>query len=273
MPLNKKGKKIKRAMTKQYGKKKGEKVFYAMENSGKLKKVIKAVSGRDAGMGMGGKTGNYGGGSKSSSNGGKGRDLDFQQRGMSKADYAKSKQTQNFGGRDTKSKIGPPVKDVPFKPPLSTAQSLAVGLVVPFLGTGINFAAKQQYKSRQKFAKKEGLYRDVYKTTGKVLQPNAPIGKDYLKAAGFGKPKTNIFTSNGGDDKGPNKPIIPTPVIPVSTTKPVDENLVKPKDNFFNFVAYKVGGLSGGVSYGPPPKKGPNSQVPPVKMKKGGYKK
>ena len=45
MPLNKKGKKIKKAMTKQYGKKKGEKVFYAMESSGKLKKVIKARGG------------------------------------------------------------------------------------------------------------------------------------------------------------------------------------------------------------------------------------
>src|SRR6056300_1564971 len=45
MPLNKKGKKIKKAMQKQYGKKKGEKVFYAMENSGKLKKVVKARGG------------------------------------------------------------------------------------------------------------------------------------------------------------------------------------------------------------------------------------
>ena len=33
MPLNKKGKKIKKAMVKQYGKKKGSAVFYAMENS------------------------------------------------------------------------------------------------------------------------------------------------------------------------------------------------------------------------------------------------
>ena len=41
MPLNKKGKKIKKAMQKQYGKKKGEKVFYAMESSGKLKKLLK----------------------------------------------------------------------------------------------------------------------------------------------------------------------------------------------------------------------------------------
>ena len=138
---------------------------------------------------------------------------------------------------------------------------------MPFSGTAINFAAKQNYKGRQKFAKKEGLYRDAYKTTGKVLQPNSPVGKDYLKAAGFGK---RPEMKQDQDRDGP--PILP-PVIPVSTTKPVDENLVKPKDNFFNFVAYKVGGLSGGVKYGPPPKRGPNSQVPPVKMKKGGYKK
>jgi hypothetical protein len=62
-------------------------------------------------------------------------------------------------------------------------------------------------------------------------------------------------------------------IFPIETTKSVDMDLIKPKENFFNFVAYKVGGLSGGVSYGPPPKKGPNPNVPPVKMKKGGYKK
>ena len=44
MPLNKKGKKIKKAMIKQYGKKKGQSVFYAMENSGKLKDVKKKNS-------------------------------------------------------------------------------------------------------------------------------------------------------------------------------------------------------------------------------------
>ena len=254
MPLTAKGKKLKKKFEKQYGKKKGQSVFYAMENSGKLKKVVKAKGGMDASQS------DFGGGSKSSV-GGQGRDTDFQQRGMSKTDYAKSTKTQNFGGRQ--SKIGPVVKDVPFKAPLSGTQSLLLGLAVPFSGTAINFGAKQQYKSRQKFAKKEGLYRDVYKTTGKVLQPNAPAGKDYLKSAGFGKSKVGPFVGNDND-----------PIIPISTTtKPVDPNLVKPKENFFNFVAYKVGGLSGGVKYGPPPKRGPNSQVPPVKMKKGGYKK
>jgi hypothetical protein len=45
MPLNAKGEKILASMEKQYGKKKGKTVFYAMENSGKLKGVKKAYSG------------------------------------------------------------------------------------------------------------------------------------------------------------------------------------------------------------------------------------
>ena len=37
MPLTKKGKKIKRAMKKTYGEEKGEQVFYASQNKGKIK--------------------------------------------------------------------------------------------------------------------------------------------------------------------------------------------------------------------------------------------
>ena len=44
---DKKGKKIKKSMVKQYGKKKGEAVFYAMENSGKLKGVKKNKNTRN----------------------------------------------------------------------------------------------------------------------------------------------------------------------------------------------------------------------------------
>jgi hypothetical protein len=36
MPLTKKGTKIKSAMQEQYGKKKGEQVFYASQNAGKI---------------------------------------------------------------------------------------------------------------------------------------------------------------------------------------------------------------------------------------------
>lgn len=39
MPLTAKGKKIKKAMEKQYGKKKGKQVFYASEAKGSIKGV------------------------------------------------------------------------------------------------------------------------------------------------------------------------------------------------------------------------------------------
>jgi hypothetical protein len=37
MPLTKKGSKIKSAMTKEYGEKKGKQVFYASQNKGTIK--------------------------------------------------------------------------------------------------------------------------------------------------------------------------------------------------------------------------------------------
>ncbi len=41
MPLTEKGKKIKKALKKEYGEKKGEQVLYAMENKGKVKNMVK----------------------------------------------------------------------------------------------------------------------------------------------------------------------------------------------------------------------------------------
>jgi len=41
MPLTKKGSKIRGAMEKEYGSKKGESVFYASKNAGKIKGVEK----------------------------------------------------------------------------------------------------------------------------------------------------------------------------------------------------------------------------------------
>lgn len=46
MPLTKKGRKIKAAMEKEYGKKAGNKVFYASENKGKIKGLIKKSKGK-----------------------------------------------------------------------------------------------------------------------------------------------------------------------------------------------------------------------------------
>jgi hypothetical protein len=46
MPLTKKGQKVKRAMTEQYGKKQGERVFYASQNKGTIKGVEKKKRGK-----------------------------------------------------------------------------------------------------------------------------------------------------------------------------------------------------------------------------------
>ena len=41
MPLNEKGKKIMKSMRKQYGKKRGETIYYASKNKGTIKGVEK----------------------------------------------------------------------------------------------------------------------------------------------------------------------------------------------------------------------------------------
>lgn len=44
MPLNAKGRKIKAAMMRQYGRKKGERVFYASENKGTIAGIKKRMT-------------------------------------------------------------------------------------------------------------------------------------------------------------------------------------------------------------------------------------
>jgi hypothetical protein len=46
MPLTKKGRKIKRAMAKEYGAKQGERVFYASRNAGRIKGVDRSKKGK-----------------------------------------------------------------------------------------------------------------------------------------------------------------------------------------------------------------------------------
>lgn len=50
MPRTKKGRKVKRAMEREYGKEKGDRVFYASERKGKLKGVAKRRGKRKHGL-------------------------------------------------------------------------------------------------------------------------------------------------------------------------------------------------------------------------------
>ena len=213
MPLNEKGKKIMTSMKKQYGKKKGEDIFYAMENSGKLKKVVKARGGMDAS-----KDDFKTPSSVTTSSGNGGRDPTKQFEG-SQSLTIKNKQALAAQRKAARSVISPSTTFA------NKAIALAAGLVVP----GGGFLYKRAIDANTPFAPKRKKQKPI---------------------------TTNNMNGGNGDSSS---------VMPIAPTKPIDPLLVKPKENFFNFKAYN----SGGVSSGPPPKRGPNPQVPPIKMKKG----
>tara|TARA_R100001509_G_scaffold162196_1_gene133228 strand:+ start:560 stop:1255 length:696 start_codon:yes stop_codon:yes gene_type:complete len=231
MPLTEKGKKLKKKFREQYGKKKGDSVFYAMENSGKLKKVIKAKGGKDASKD------NFGGSGA----------VDTGDFGSEAANIAANKAATSFVGDGGQKKI----KNVTVTKGPNLINEKPFGIFTPVsyqLATkAINLGKKQAFERKNLKKQKEV---DV-------------LGGEMLTTA----PQKLTKPKGTGDNVKPIQPI-----QPISTTKKIDQTLVKPKDNFFNFISYKVGGLSGGVSYGPPPKRGPNPQVPPIKMKRGGQK-
>jgi len=114
------------------------------------------------------------------------------------------------------------------------------------------------------------VYEGGKRALGKVRQLTTPqIQKDISKARLSGSPiykvptKRTAPTPSGGDNGGsdPIQPILKKQIKPASTDKPAFS-----ASGFFPFKAYK----SGGVRFGPPPRKGPNPLVPPVKLKTGG---
>ena len=94
-----------------------------------------------------------------------------------------------------------------------------------------------------------------------------PKNKDLLKEAGYGpfQDKPPQKDDNNLCPDGINRP--PCPVKSQGTAAPMPKPTVKKQDEFLkDFKAYNKGG---GVRYGPPPLRGPNPQVPPVKLRKG----
>lgn len=178
---------------------------------------------------------------------------DFGSEAANDASLSAGNKSVGYGGGDGDPRTGGGVttKNVTVNKGPKYVNTQPLGLFTPLTyrigATTLNIAKKSMYNAKNLVKQKK---IDV-------------LGGEMLTT---GKPKTKIGTGDGG---GSNN----LPILPIQATKPVDKELINPTDNFFNFKAYNVGGLSGGVSYGPPPKRGPNPQVPPVKMKRGGYKK
>ena len=140
----------------------------------------------------------------------------------------------------------------------------------------------QNLEKRTKFARDEGLTRDWAKTHQGSKTPTLDVmsteGKDYLKEAGYGPFQDK--STGGGDGTGQQQlcadgsmpPCPPTAttapaITPPATGTNTSWQLYPENSNYLTGQGYDEGG---GVKFGPPPKKGPNPQVPPVKFSRGG---
>tara|TARA_Y100000004_G_scaffold134835_1_gene152529 strand:- start:501 stop:1187 length:687 start_codon:yes stop_codon:yes gene_type:complete len=117
-------------------------------------------------------------------------------------------------------------------------------------GAGLAFSGlkKAGTKLRQVLTPK------IEKQTAQARLSGSPIYDYRMKG-----PKNPTIDTGNGDDQQPLTKILKKP-LKIDTPKQTFS-----AQKFFPFRAFK----SGGVPSGPPPLKGPNSQVPPVKMRKG----
>ena len=248
MPLTSKGEKLRDKFRGQYGKKKGDSIFYAMENSGKLKKVIKARGGMDASK-KDFKT-------PSSMPTASGNPFSSGYQGAKNT----SKQITVGNQQNTTKKGLPEIGGVKVIGP----SSLALGLAKQFIFDPLTKKSRTQKARGETLLGKPKnlpLTKDYYRLTREPLDVMSPKGVGFLKEAGVIKPKKIVPTAPTNDkpQRCADGSLPPCAAPKTSTTNPLQSNFLK------NFKAYN----SGGVSSGPPPKRGPNPQVPPIKMRSG----
>lgn len=159
--------------------------------------------------------------------------------------------SQTYGGDGGDDQTTQSIKDTGIKS--DTATSSAIGIigkaVFDVSGAGLAYGAAKKAGSKLR----QAVTPKVAKDTAKARLSGSPIYS-------FATPKPITPTLGGDSNDQPLKKILKKP-IQSDTTQVAS---FRPKD-FFPFQAYK----SGGVSSGPPPLKGPNPQVPPVKFRKG----
>ena len=179
----------------------------------------------------------------------------------------KSNKTQNDNHNKVTTKTTTPPDRKFYKDPPTIP---TIGPVTWGLNKILGYAAPKTYdakkKSKEKFAKKEGLYRDFYRTEKKPLEVMDPKNKGYMKEAGY--KRSNKVPITESRDEAPRclDGSLP-PCIKPKAPIPKKETVKKSSSFLNDFKAYNKGG---GVPYGPPPLRGPNPQVPPVKFSRGG---
>ena len=154
------------------------------------------------------------------------------------------------GGSKNQAPSGPPkrriggpgtTKDVPYKS--NTMVNLLAGAVIPGGGILAEGAQRKAYKDRQKYARKEGLYREYYignqyKTdpSARVLKPNSPEGKAFIKEAKPApKPTLGGRDNGGGIPRCPDGTLPPCTKVASAPKLPMGKAKVEPKMFEFNF--------------------------------------
>ena len=140
------------------------------------------------------------------------------------------------------------------------------GLTVQSLKSVENARRKKRAKGEFFLTRKKEMpiTRDFYRSFNRPLDTKiGSIDEPYMKEAGIIGFKKPIREDKRSPIKRCPDGTLP-PCKKINNTKTNQQ--VKPQQNFFNLELNK----GGGVPYGPPPKRGPNSQVPPVKLSRGG---
>jgi len=290
MPLTPRGKKIMKSMKEQYGKKKGEQVFYATKNKGKLKGVEKAYLGKAVRQptetkkefemrhayhkpfmkkpkgfrgGDAARADKASGRSAGRADPSKGVDRSAVGEGSKYARNVAAQQQQAAQKAAKTEKI----KSTLFSPTPFMAVNLAKNLIFDPL---TKKTRTQKAKGESFFGKPKGLpaTRDYYRTTGEPLDVMSTKGEKYMKDAGLIKPvQPPKVDTKGGQNLCPDGTL--PPCKPTVTKAPTTTGSSSSSSSFLkDFIFYPL--KSGGVSSGPPPKRGPNPQVPPVKLSRGG---
>ena len=165
----------------------------------------------------------------------------------------RTSQTYGGGGGDDNNQTSIAKKISKVNPGTDTVATSVVGLigktVFDISGAGALYKGAKTVGSKIK----QLATPKIDKQTAKARLSGSQIFDYKMKT-----PLTPTFASDNGGEE-PLKKILKKPL-----------EIEQPKQTFsaqkfFPFRAYK----SGGVPSGPPPRKGPNSQVPPVKMRNG----
>ncbi len=170
----------------------------------------------------------------------------------------------------TKTKSKPTIKKTLFSPTPFVTVNLMKNLVFDPI---TKKSRTQKVRGETLFGKAKGLpaSRDYYRSFGEPIDVMSKKGTDYMKEAGLITERKDTKLKDGPNlcPDGVSKPPCPPTSKPAQAQPAKPAPGGKPKSDFLKDFIFYPFNKGGGVPYGPPPERGPNPQVPPVKLRNG----